>query len=96
MNKMRKIEIMHRLYGVRNDHICGECSNFYEFRYNKKYFKCEVYGHSSSEATDWRKYYVACGHFNKPPTAASRPVKEYAKREPAPIEILPGQMRLEI
>jgi len=47
---------------------CGECSNFCEFHNrNKKYFKCEIYGVTASEATDWRKSWVACKYFNSDP-----------------------------
>jgi hypothetical protein len=84
---------MHQLYGTNAGHICGECCNFFEHRYDKKYFKCSVYGDSSSEATDWRKSYVACGHFGRKANSYLRPTKVYVKPEPV-IEILEGQISI--
>ncbi len=31
----------------------------------RTYYKCSVYGVSSSEATDWRLKWPACGYFEK-------------------------------
>lgn len=60
-----KIETMHNLYGHYDDK-CKNCMHLIkEHGYNKNYYKCEVYGISNSEATDWRLKYDACGLFNK-------------------------------
>ena len=32
---------------------------------DRSFSKCEVYGISGSEATDWNGRKAACGHFNK-------------------------------
>ena len=45
--------------------MCKECCNLITNFYDKKYFKCRIYGNSCSEATDWRLKYEACGMFNK-------------------------------
>lgn len=63
---LKKIDAMHRRYGKIEDKRCGDCCNFYEKVYGKKYFKCSLYGMSSSTATDWAKKWVACGQFNIP------------------------------
>ena len=94
--QMRKIELMHWLYGKKDTHTCGECSNFVSGRYNDRILrKCEVYGLTHSEASDWAKRWCACGHFDKEPTG--RPVitmkRYYATKEPA--EQLAGQMMIE-
>lgn len=63
---MRKIELMHYLFGVVSDHKCEECQHLIKGRYNTQFFrKCCVYGATHSEASDWRKKWVACGLFNK-------------------------------
>lgn len=62
---IRKIDLMHRMFGVCEGNKCGECSNMVEHRYDKVYRKCTVYGVSSSEATDWAKRWTACGMFNQ-------------------------------
>ncbi len=59
---LRKIDLMHRQFGKCDGHTCGECSNLTEHCY----YKCRVYGVTSSEASDWAKRWLACGLFNKP------------------------------
>jgi len=62
---VRKIDLMHKLFGFC-DGKCEECSNFREYQWNRRtYFKCAVYGETSSEASDWRKSYIACGMKNR-------------------------------
>jgi len=61
---IRKIDAMHKRYGVSAGNKCGACCNLVEHRYSKKYYKCAVYGLSSSTSTDWAKRNVACGMFN--------------------------------
>lgn len=62
---IRKIELMHRLFGVKPDEKCKNCSNMISGRYHDKILhKCTVYGCTHSEASDWRLKYVACGMFN--------------------------------
>ena len=62
----RKIDEMHRRFGALADKRCEDCSNLIKRKYNTVYFrKCTVYGATHSEASDWRKKYVACGMFNQ-------------------------------
>lgn len=63
---VRKIDLMHAKFGKTPYKTCEDCCYFRLHIYNRVYFKCEVYGDSSSEATDWRKGYPACGLYNKP------------------------------
>lgn len=62
---MRKIDLMHKMFGRMEGRTCGECKNLITYRYRDKvYRKCTIYGDTSSEATDWVKKYAACGKFN--------------------------------
>lgn len=62
----KKIELMHELFGKSDGNRCGECSNFVCGRYHDRILrKCEVYGLTHSEASDWAKRWEACGLFNK-------------------------------
>lgn len=70
----KKIELMHDRYGQRPEHTCGECCNFKQHRFVSGTYKCMVYGSSSESETNWRRRYVACGHFNKLPKPGSDPV----------------------
>ena len=95
---IRKIDLMHRQFGRRDDASCGDCKNLVTFvSSGKKYRKCTVYGETSSEASDWAKYYPACGMYNT--EYHGRPVIELVKRrrpetkpEDRPIE---GQIGME-
>jgi hypothetical protein len=65
MGLIRKLDLMHKIYGIRN-HKCGECCNFVSWRHHDRILrKCSVYGLTHSEASDWAKSWVACGHFDK-------------------------------
>lgn len=64
--KYRKIDEMHRRFGMLPDKRCEDCSNLIKGQYHSVYLrKCTVYGATHSEASDWRKKYVACGMYNK-------------------------------
>ena len=63
---LRKIDLMHRQFGKCDGHTCGECSNLESSIYDRRYYKCKVYGNTRSEASDWAKRWLACGLFNKP------------------------------
>ena len=61
MMTARKIDAMHLLYG-KAEGFCRDCPHFVEGRYHDRIlFKCEAYGLTHSEATDWRKKWVSCG-----------------------------------
>jgi hypothetical protein len=52
---------LRRIYGNGPDGAtCGNCANLYAVG---KYFKCKLGPQSRSEATDWRKKWLACGKF---------------------------------
>ena len=64
----RKIELMHLQFGV-----CGDlgatsktCEHLIRHSQNRVYYKCEVYGDTRSEASDWKVSNRACGMYNKP------------------------------
>lgn len=94
----RKIEAMHLRYGVGpQDAKCGDCDNCVYHRYDKRYYKCRLYGTSSSESTDWRVRWPACGMFNKEPEPGVVPVIELLKqaKRPKPVENVEGQIKME-
>ena len=58
----RKIALMHEMFGKNEKYCCAECDHFRKIYYHDKtYRKCEVYGLTRSEATDWKASNVACG-----------------------------------
>lgn len=63
---VRKIDLMHKLFGELPDRKCKECIHLCSFEANRKWYKCENYGETSSEATDWRLKWSACGLIDIP------------------------------
>ena len=63
----RKIHAMHRRFGTCGAQRCKTCKHCLCIdHHNRRYYKCELYGVSYSEATDWRLSYQACGMYNMP------------------------------
>ena len=61
----RKIEAMHNMFGVLNGKCCADCCHIRCYTHNNRnYWKCSLYGISSSVATDWVKGWTACKAFN--------------------------------
>ena len=96
---MRKIYEMHRRFGRRGHGKCGECKHFKRGRYHDMMLqKCEIYGMTHSEATDWAQKWEACGQYNEPYKGpAIIGVLRHAPRgprDPEDNQPLPGQMDL--
>lgn len=94
---MRKIELMYHLFGRGEpDTKCATCEHLVSYTANRKWYKCECYGETRSEASDWRLKYPSCGLYNMPYDWI--PVIEYKKHTPRAKQEdqCKGQMRLEI
>lgn len=95
---LRKIELMHRLFGKTEGHTCRECCNLVEGRYHDRILrKCKVYGLTHSEASDWAKRWLACGMFNKPwdkEPVIRQVVPERKKKEEPDSEPIEGQLSI--
>lgn len=90
---VRKINLMHRMFGINQDRKCGDCDHFVEYNYRTKHLKkCECYGCTRSEASDWAKKWQACGLYNKPYDGTDIIRMVCPKKEPA--EPLPNQINL--
>lgn len=76
--KETRAETRHRLEQVRQAKMREEygpgpvgqtCAGCWHIRYftgnTRTYIKCELYGVSSAESTDWRAKWPACGRFTK-------------------------------
>ena len=58
---LRKIDAMHSLFGIVGDATCKICPHIRgNWAGNRHVYKCEAYGDTASEATDWRLWYPAC------------------------------------
>lgn len=90
-----KIDLMYEYFGY-GEGYCRDCEHFKAGRYHDKTLqKCEVYGMTHSEATDWKQKYMACGLFNKPYKGDRTIIelKKHTKRQ-ADNEPMAGQMTL--
>lgn len=88
----RKIEKMYELFNREWGKRCKDCSHLSGGV--NQYKKCEVYGNSASEATDWAQSYEACGMWNKPlPKGWDKPVISTMRGAVKGRDIqVPGQM----
>ena len=80
MVSTKKIDLMHEMFGEDPEHKCADCENLISHTASKKWHKCSCYGNTSSEATDWRLKYTACGLFNMP--YKGTPIIEVKKHMP--------------
>ncbi len=79
-NDKQRLEKMHDLYGECSA-SCGTCSNFIRRTAGKRaYCKCLIYGDTHGAWTDWRAYWVGCGHINQPLKPGEHIVAEPLKR----------------
>ena len=96
---VRKIEAMYREYGICDGQICGDCCNLSSYTQSRTWYKCEAYGVSNSEATDWAKRNMACGLFDIPFDKVNRiPLMQKLKHGPSQIisEPIKGQTIMEL
>ncbi len=62
----QRLRRMHDLYGECSA-ACGTCANFVRRTAGKRvYCKCMIYGDTHGAWSDWRAYWLGCGHINQP------------------------------
>lgn len=62
---LKKIEAMYKYYGKRVNEKCNGCCHLAQYPSGAKLVnKCEAYGVSRGNATDWNSSYNACGIYN--------------------------------
>lgn len=99
MKQLLKIKKMHKLFGKVDD-VCRNCKHFRKLDTSglmaRPYVqKCEVYGLTHSESSDWAQKWQACGMFNRPYDDNTRRVIEIpVKGDSEEIE-LEGQIKFE-
>ena len=97
---MKKIDLMYATFGV--DPQCRKCKDcpclVRVSTTGRAYYKCSVYGQSSSTATDWAGKWMACGRFGKPLEQGERTVLWVTKGDKGNSGEgqLPGQIRMEV
>ena len=93
MATIRKIELMHREFGFSPGNKCKTCDHFLHGRYRSRYLsKCEVYGLTHSEASDWSGRYDACGMYNQ--EYHGNEIIRLVKGYPTPPDEIEGQETL--
>lgn len=70
----QRLRRMHDRFGECSA-ACGTCTNFIRRSAGSHtYCKCLIYGDSSGAWSDWRAYWLGCGHINQPLKADESPV----------------------
>lgn len=88
-----KIDKMHFLYGETPGEKCRDCCHL--IGGVNEYRKCEIYGTSRSQSTDWRLSWDACGIWNKPrPAGEDKPIVQLNRGIRKYDEPIKGQMSL--
>jgi hypothetical protein len=86
---------MYQLYGYAEHGRCKECQHFKKYRYrDKQYQKCEIYGITNSEASDWVGKNPACGLFPDKQYKGDREVIRITQPTKKEDEQIPGQLSL--
>lgn len=82
----RKIHAMHKRFGTCGVMRCKDCPHLIRVRpTDRQFYKCELYGDTNSEATDWRVGYQACGMFGvEQDMSRWVPILEQLKHAPKP------------
>jgi hypothetical protein len=61
-----KAERMRKLFGENPEESCIHCKHFCcAIGRRRNFYKCRLYGISGGAATDWRRFYRACGKFER-------------------------------
>ena len=90
-----KIEAMHQRFGTCGVFCCKTCSHLLRvIPTSRVVYKCELYGDTRGESTDWRLSYPACGMYDMVVDIDRwEPVIERLKHAPRAYEPpLDGQM----
>lgn len=96
----RKIFAMHERFGTCGALRCKDCNHLVGGKYHdRQLYKCELYGLTHSEATDWRLSYQACGMFGiEQDMNTWVPILEQIKHESRKADelLIEGQIRMEV
>lgn len=68
LKTLRKLPAMHFAYGIADGfHRCRECCNLIKTEDRGRVtYRCQAYGVSKSQATEWGLNFKACGWLNRP------------------------------
>lgn len=97
--KPRKLEAMHRTYGMVEGMHCGDCPHLVRKEWGRHYFKCKGYGDTNCGSTDWAKSWGACGLITQEDISMYLPMVEQVKHSPrgkAVEEQIPGQVEMDL
>ena len=90
----RKIDLMHLQFGVCEDPTatCKTCDHLVCYQANRRYYKCDIYGTSNSEASDWKVSNRACGMYNRP--YSGNGIITMARQCKPPVQPISGQVNV--
>lgn len=84
----RKQYLMYELFG-KSEGLCQDCEHFLRYRHhNKTVRKCDVYGDTRSEASDWKGSAQACGLYPDKPYNGRNVIElVHGSKEPEDFQI---------
>lgn len=95
MKTVRKLALMYREFGKAESGECKDCNYFLRINHHGKiYRKCQIYGVTLSDATDWLAHGHACGLFPDKPADVNAKVVRMVERMPSKEGQIQGQMNL--
>lgn len=89
-----KADEMYRRFGKLEGKRCKDCIHLCSYSQSRTWYKCELYGISRSEATDWGKNYTSCGFFNVDARGMNPVYKQIRERTKDDNKPLPDQMTM--
>lgn len=95
----RKFAAMQKRFGSCGVLRCKDCCHLKRLHYHDRvYYKCELYGLSHGESTDWRLHFPACGMYDMEVDMENwNPVLEQVIHAPkGPEPPLKGQVKFNI
>lgn len=90
----RKKDLMYELFG-KSEGLCKDCQHYIGYRYhdyNRR--KCEVYGDTRSEASDWAGKWQACGLYPDKPYNGRNVIELVQKSKQVSKLEIDGQMNM--
>lgn len=81
---LKKIDLMHEMFG-KAEGKCADCTNLISHLANRRFYKCIIYGNTSSSASDWRLQYDACGMKDRLPADGMKAVMQLKNKKPEPV-----------
>lgn len=91
---LRKHDLMYQLFG-KSEGLCWDCEHYLGYRHHDRTVrKCEVYGDTRSEASDWKGSAQACGLYPDKPYNGRNVIELVDRGKPKEDYQVDGQLSM--